>query len=170
KNSLYRGDTMAKKRRRKKKNKLKQKVKYELLGLLFIFLAIFGSGASVISDGAIPGGLENIFRFFFGIWYFVASIFLLITGVILLVKRRYPDFTNKKLVGFYVFFLGILLLTHIQTYERLLILANNDISVIKTTWYHFNAYIDGQGSAMQTGGGMIGAIAFSFCYYLFSAV
>src|SRR5699024_1366079 len=26
------------------------------------------------------------------------------------------------------------------------------------------------GSAMQTGGGMIGAIAFSFCYYLFSAV
>src|SRR5699024_7282562 len=83
---------------------------------------------------------------------------------------RYPDFTNKKLVGFYVFFLGILLLTHIQTYERLLIAANNDISVIKTTWYHFNAYIDGQGSAMQTGGGMIGAIAFSFCYYLFSAV
>jgi len=161
---------MAKKRRRKKKSKLKQKVKYELLGLLFIFLAIFGSGASVISDGAIPGGLENIFRFFFGIWYFAASIFLLITGVILLVKRRYPDFTNKKLVGFYVFFLGILLLTHIQTYERLLITANNDISVIKTTWYHFNAYIDGQGTAMQTGGGMIGAIAFAFCYYLFSAV
>src|SRR5699024_6954643 len=97
KNSLYRGDTMAKKRRRKKKNKLKQKVKYELLGLLFIFLAIFGSGASVISDGAIPGGLENIFRFFFGIWYFVASIFLLITRVILFFRVCYSDFTDNNL-------------------------------------------------------------------------
>ncbi|QKY69075.1 hypothetical protein [Lentibacillus sp. CBA3610] len=55
---------MAKKKRRKKKRQLNKQVKFELLGLLFIFLAIFGSGASAISDGAIPGGLEHIFRFF----------------------------------------------------------------------------------------------------------
>lgn len=78
---------MAKKRKKRKKQ-LKKQVKFELLGLLFIFIAIFGSGAASISDGAIPGFLENIFRFFFGIWYFIASIVLLIIGIFLLVKRK----------------------------------------------------------------------------------
>ncbi|WP_188454334.1 FtsK/SpoIIIE family DNA translocase [Virgibacillus oceani] len=159
---------MAKKRKKRKKQ-LKKQVKYELLGLLFIFLAIFGSGAGAISEGAIPNGLENIFRFFLGIWYFIASIFLLITGVILMVKRRYPDFAHKKMIGFYIILSGSLLLTHIQTFERLLLLTE-DTSILKATWDNFFSYINGQGTAMQTGGGLIGAILFAFCYYLFSAV
>jgi S-DNA-T family DNA segregation ATPase FtsK/SpoIIIE len=157
------------KKRKKRKKQLKKQVKFELLGLLFIFLAIFGSGASAISDGAIPGFLENIFRFFLGIWYFVASLFLLITGVILLVKRRYPDFGHKKMIGFYIIFLGVLLLTHIQTFERLLLLLD-DTSIISATWDNFFQYLNGNGSSAQTGGGMIGAFLFAFCYFLFSAV
>ncbi|MDY0396416.1 hypothetical protein RWE15_21420 [Virgibacillus halophilus] len=61
------------KKRKKRKRKLNQKIKYELLGLLFIFLAIFGSGASAISDGIVPGGLDHIFRFFF--WHLVFCCF-----------------------------------------------------------------------------------------------
>ncbi|WP_010530682.1 FtsK/SpoIIIE family DNA translocase [Lentibacillus jeotgali] len=160
---------MAKKKRRKKKNQLNKQVKYELLGLLFIFLAIFGSGASAISDGAIPGGLEHIFRFFLGIWYFIASVFLLVTGLILMVKRRYPYFSNKKLIGFYIIFAGVLLLTHIQTYERLLV-SSEETSILSATWEQFFAFVRGNGEALQTGGGMIGAILFTFCYFLFSAV
>jgi DNA segregation ATPase FtsK/SpoIIIE, S-DNA-T family len=109
-----------KKRRRKKKNTLKKQVQFELLGLLFVFLAIFGSGASAISDGAIPGGLEHIFRFFLGIWYFVASLFLFVIGLFLIIKRRNPNFLHKKMIGFYIILLGTLLYTHIQTYESLL--------------------------------------------------
>ncbi|HLR80187.1 MAG TPA: DNA translocase FtsK [Bacillota bacterium] len=156
-----------KKRKRNRKHKLKQKLKIELLGLLFIFLAIFGSGASMISDGAIPGGLEHIFKFFFGIWYFIASIFLLVTGIILMVKRRYPDFLHRKMVGLYIFLVGIILMTHIQTFEHLLLSAE-EVSIIQATWHHFMAYINGHGTTMQMGGGMIGAVLFAFCYYLFS--
>ncbi|RKQ37537.1 DNA translocase FtsK [Oceanobacillus halophilus] len=156
---------MAKKRKKRKNTKKSKQLKNELLGLLFIALAIFGSGASAISDGAIPGGLEYLFRFFLGIWYFVASVFLLVTGIILLVKRRYPDFSNKKLVGFYILFSGILLITHIQTYERLLI---QDVSVIGSTWNHFISFISGQGTSVQTGGGMLGGILLTFTNYLFS--
>ncbi|SFA76668.1 DNA translocase FtsK [Lentibacillus halodurans] len=159
---------MAKKKRRKKKNQLNKQVKFELLGLLFIFLAIFGSGASAISDGAIPGGLEHIFRFFLGIWYFIASLFLLVTGVVLMIKRRYPYFSNKKLIGFYIIFAGILLLTHIQTYERLLV-SSEETSILRATWDQFFAFVDGSGEALQTGGGMLGAILFTFCYFLFSS-
>jgi S-DNA-T family DNA segregation ATPase FtsK/SpoIIIE len=158
---------MAKKRKRRN-NKLKKQLKFELIGLLFIFLAIFGSGASAISDGVIPGGLEHIFRFFLGIWYFVASVILLVTGIIFVVKRRKPNFSNRKMTGFIIFFIGLLLITHIQTYERLVVSEN--ISIIATTWDQFFSYLSGQVSAAAVGGGMIGALFFTFSYYLFSLV
>ncbi|MGJ9458915.1 DNA translocase FtsK [Oceanobacillus sp. CF4.6] len=157
---------MAKKRKRKSVKQTKL-LKLELLGLLFIFLSIFGSGASAISDGAIPGWLEYFFQFFLGIWYFVASVFLFITGLFLLIKRKYPNYWNRKMVGFYILFAGILLFTHIQTIESLLVSAEN-ISIIGTTWSNFLAYINGTGTAVQIGGGMLGAVIFTFCYYLFS--
>ncbi|AXI09136.1 cell division protein FtsK [Oceanobacillus sp. 143] len=158
---------MAKKRRKRRNSKQSKLLKYELLGLLFIFLAIFGSGASAISDGAIPGGLEHLFRFFLGIWYFIASVVLLITGVSLLVRRKYPNFLTKKMVGFYFLLAGILLITHIQAFERLLIFPG-EVSIIGTTWDNFFQFLNGQGTSMQTGGGMIAAIIFAFCNYLFS--
>ncbi|WP_068672346.1 DNA translocase FtsK [Oceanobacillus sp. Castelsardo] len=159
---------MKKKKGKKRKNSnRKKKLQKELLGLLFVALAIFGSGASAISDGAIPGGLEYLFRFFLGIWYFIASVFLLVIGIFLMVKRRYPDFFHKKLVGFYILFAGILLITHIQTFEQLLL---QNSSIISSTWHHFLQFINGNGNTVQTGGGMIGGILFTFTNYLFSLV
>lgn len=144
-------------------------MKLELLGILFIALAIFGSGASAISEGAIPMGLENIFRFTFGIWYFVASVVFLLTGIVLLLRRKYPAFLHRKLIGFYILFMGVLLLTHIQTFESLL-LVSQETSILKSTWHHFIAYKNGQGTATQLGGGMVGGILFTFSYYLFSSI
>jgi DNA segregation ATPase FtsK/SpoIIIE, S-DNA-T family len=158
---------MKKKKRKKRNSNRKKNLQKELLGLLFIALAIFGSGASAISDGAIPGGLEYLFRFFLGIWYFLASVFLLITGIFLMVKRRYPDFFHKKFIGFYILFAGILLITHIQTFEQLLL---QNVSIISSTWNQFLLFINGDGTSVQTGGGMVGGILFTFTNYLFSLV
>src|SRR5690625_2780024 len=162
---------MAKKRKKKKQGtkKRKQQIKFELLGLLFIFLAIFGSGAGAISDGAIPSGLENLFRFFLGFWYFTASLALLIVGIMLFIKRRFPDFTDKKLIGFYIGFLGLLLLTHIQTYEPILLMTTEP-SILRLTWDHFLAYVNNEGPASQLGGGFVGGLLFTFTYYLFSSI
>ncbi|WP_204500347.1 DNA translocase FtsK [Aquibacillus albus] len=161
---------MAKRRKSKKKqNTLKTQVKYELIGILFIFLAIFGSGASAISEGAIPAGLENAFRFLFGIWYFIASVFLLGIGLFLMIKRQIPFLFNKRLIGIYIIFLGVLLLTHIQTFENIL-LHSIQPSIIKTTWNHFFAFLNGDLPPTNLGGGTVGALLFAFCYYLFSSV
>ncbi|MHA6251240.1 FtsK/SpoIIIE family DNA translocase [Oceanobacillus sp. CAU 1775] len=162
---------MAKKKRNRKGRTSKKSsfLKAELLGLLFIFLAIFGSGASAISDGAIPGWLEYFFHFFFGIWYFIASIFLLVTGIFLLIKRQYPNYFSRKMVGFYILFAGVLIFTHVQIYEPIL-LANDNISIIAATWDNFISYIGGEVTNADTGGGMIGAVLFAFCYFLFSFV
>src|SRR5690625_649940 len=159
---------MARKKRRNKKSLTKQ-LQYELIGLLFIFLSIFGSGASMISDGFIPTSLENIFRLLLGVWYFVASIILLVIGIILVIKRRFPTLFTKRMIGFTVLFLGILLYTHIQTFEKLLV-DISDTSVVKASWNHFIAYVNGQGVSGQLGGGMIGGILLAANHYLFSAV
>ncbi|QHE52248.1 DNA translocase FtsK [Pontibacillus sp. HMF3514] len=160
---------MAKKKRKKtkKQTKMKDQVKFELVGLLFIFLAVFASGASAIAGGAIPSGLENLFRFFFGIWYIVVSIFFLIVGLYLMIQRKWPLFLHKRFVGFYILFGAILLLTHVQTFEA--IMKNNvEPSIIKTTWNHFQAYLQGDLPPTQLGGGIIGASLFAFTYYLFA--
>ncbi|WP_226034890.1 FtsK/SpoIIIE family DNA translocase [Aquibacillus saliphilus] len=162
---------MAKKRKRKskkKQNQLKKQVKYELFGILFIFLAVFGSGASAISDGAIPAGLENIFRFTFGIWYFIASLFLLGIGLYLMIKRKIPFLLHKKLIGLYLIFLGILLFTHIQSFESIITNSLNP-SIIKTSASFFFDYVNGTVPSTNLGGGMVGALLFAFCYYLFSS-
>ena len=160
---------MAKKRRRKKKSaNLKAQVKYELIGLLFIFIAIFGSGASAISDGAVPAGLENILRFIFGIWYFIASVVFFATGIYFMIKRQIPNMLHKRLVGFYIIFAGLLLYTHIVSFENILANAAQP-SIIKTTWSHFIEFVNGNIDPSQLGGGIIGALLFAFSYYLFSA-
>ncbi|KGX93116.1 cell division protein FtsK [Pontibacillus halophilus JSM 076056 = DSM 19796] len=160
---------MAKKRKKKKNqpSSVKEQVKYELIGLLLVFLAIFGSGASVVAGGAIPLGLEHLFHFFFGIWYFVVSLFLLSTGIYLMVKRKTPAFLHKRLIGFYIVFLSILLFTHVQTFEEIM---NNSVepSILRTTWKHYGGYVSGDIPAVQLGGGIIGGALFAFTYYLFA--
>src|SRR5690625_3071322 len=155
------------KKKRKNKAKLKRQLKYELLGLLFIFISIFSSGATIINDGFIPSGLENVFKLFLGIWYFVLSILLLILGIYLVIKRNIPTFYTKMTVGFTLFFLGILLLTHIQTFDRLLI-HPEETSILKASWDHFLHYTKGEGVNSQLGGGMLGAVLFAMTFYLFS--
>src|SRR5699024_2923661 len=147
----------------------KKQFKLELIGLLLVFLSIFGSGASMISEGFVPRLLENGFRFLFGIWYFVASILLLVTGLFLIIKRKKPDFFTKRKFGMLVIFLGVLLFTHIQTFEKLQI-SIEDSSIVKQSWHHFASYVKGVGVGSQLGGGMIGAFLFMLIHFLFSFV
>lgn len=160
---------MTKKRRtnRKKQTQMKAQIKFELIGLLFVFLAVFGSGASAISGGAIPSTLEHVYRFFFGIWYIVVSIFLLGLGVYLMIQRKWPTFLHKRFIGFYILFAAILLLTHVQSFEE--IMKNNvEPSILRTTWSHYQAYVSGNLAPTELGGGIIGACLFAFMYYLFA--
>ncbi|MDC3416343.1 FtsK/SpoIIIE family DNA translocase [Aquibacillus salsiterrae] len=162
---------MAKRRKTKKKKQqptLKAQVKLELIGILLLFFAVLGSGASSISEGAIPAGLENIFRFLFGMWYFIASVFLTWVGLYLMIKRKIPFLFHKRLIGTYIILLGLLLLTHIQTFESVLIYSVEP-SILKTTGSNFFAFINDEVPASNLGGGMVGAFLFAFSYYLFSS-
>ncbi|MFC7320502.1 FtsK/SpoIIIE family DNA translocase [Halobacillus campisalis] len=152
---------------RKKKSNVKQHIKYELIGLLFILLAVFGSGASMISEGAIPGGLEHIWQFAFGVWYFAASIFFLIVGIYLMIKRKWPNFLHKRLIGIYIMFTALLLFTHVQTLSS--DLQSGQGGVFGLTWDRFISMMRGEAPTTSIGGGLIGAFLLFITYYLFSA-
>src|SRR5690625_3184403 len=114
----------------------------------------------MISDGFIPTSLENFFKLILGIWYFTASIILFMIGVYLIVKRKLPRLFTKRTVGFIILFLSILLFTHIQTFETLLI-HYEQTSILKGTWTQSTTYMNGYGGAMQLGGGFLGAVLFA---------
>src|SRR5699024_12640470 len=64
---------------------------------------------------------------------------------------------------------GLLLFSHNQTFQSMFIDVR-ETSVLKATWQHYIAYINGQGVASQLGGGFIGAILLSIIQFLFSFV
>jgi len=154
-------------RKRRKRLRLTKQLQNELIGLLLIFLSIFGSGASMISDGFIPTSLENLFKLLLGIWYFTASILLFVIGLYLIIKRKLPRLFTKRAVGFIILFLSVLLFSHIQTFEKLFI-NYEQTSILKATWTQFTTYMNGHGGTMQLGGGFIGALLFSINNFLFS--
>jgi DNA segregation ATPase FtsK/SpoIIIE, S-DNA-T family len=158
---------MARKRKKKKKqSNIKSHMKFELIGLFFLFIAVIGSGASAISDGAIPGGLERFWQFLFGVWYFIASLFFLIVGVYLMVKRKWPTFLHKRLLGVYLIITAVLLFTHLETLSA--DLGTGEGSIFAMTWERITGMMRGELSFYSIGGGLSGAILLSITYYLFA--
>ncbi|MBH0229331.1 DNA translocase FtsK [Halobacillus yeomjeoni] len=162
---------MGRKRKTKSKKKaaskgLKEQVKFEIIGLFFVLIAVFGSGASAISDGAIPGGLERLWQFLFGVWYFIASIFFLVVGIYLMVKRKWPTFLHKRLLGIYIIITALLLFTHLETLSEEL--AQGSPSIMALTWDRVTEMMRRDASYYSIGGGLAGALLLSVTYYLFS--
>ncbi|WP_079529901.1 FtsK/SpoIIIE family DNA translocase [Halobacillus hunanensis] len=153
---------------RKKRSALKEQLQLELIGLLFLFIAVFGSGASIISDGAIPGGLEHFWQFIFGVWYFAASLFFLITGIYLMVKRKWPQLLHKRMIGIYFIFTSLLLFTHVETLADEL--QNESGSVFGLTWDRLISMMSGEAPVSAIGGGLTGAFLLLITYYLFSSI
>ncbi|MDY0396417.1 hypothetical protein RWE15_21425 [Virgibacillus halophilus] len=44
-------------------------------------------------------------------------------------------------------------------------LLDGNVSILSASWHNFFAYIGGQGSAVQTGGGIVGALLLTFSYF-----
>ncbi|SFE37900.1 DNA translocase FtsK [Alteribacillus iranensis] len=159
---------MAKKRKKRSKRKYekkwKEQVKYELTGLiLFTFgiLALFHLGRA----GEVT---LSLFRFIAGEWYPLLNIGLLIIAAALIIYRRIPKLTGKRLSGIYLAILTLLLLSHVQMFENLGAYGEYmESSAIVTTWELFILDPFDQGRVDDIGGGMLGAVLFVFMYFLF---
>lgn len=162
---------MAKKKSRRAKDK-KPSYLIELYGILFILLAILGIGKYGFAGRVVA----SFSLFLVGNLYFFLLIVLLISGIFIIVNRKSINFLSSKMIGVYLFVIGLTVLMH-QNY----VLDNINPSKIFTETIDylmlgiekimnksvqtgvFNAALS------NTGGGIFGAIFSSLFYALFDA-
>lgn len=141
----------------KKKTKREKKKAFaystELYGVLLLLAGIIGIG----KYGPVGNLISAFAVFLVGVFYNILLILLLILGGYLIIKREWPNFFTTKMLGFYLFMIGILSLMH-EEY----IAANNynGIKVFQETVDQLTIAFSSLTNSIATpdiiGGGIIG--------------
>lgn len=140
---------MAKKKKRKDTKKKGSNYQVELKGLGLILIAIIGFGRF-----GVVGRLFSAFAVFLvGTWFNVLLAAVFVVGVYMMIKRDKPDFFTTKLMGLYVFAIGLLVFSHLDY------VVHNDLKdfeIIKETINNFMAST--KTIVNVQGGGIIGSV------------
>ena len=142
---------MAKKKEKKDDNKKEFPYSKELEGLALVLIGLLGFG----EFGPVGRVIKNFAVFLFGNWYILGLIISVLLGMILLIKRKNPNFLNARLVGIYGVVIAILLLAHLEYVK------DNDlhgIEIIKATTDNLLATFENVNLIRYTGGGIIGGL------------
>ncbi|MBQ3435581.1 MAG: DNA translocase FtsK [Bacilli bacterium] len=97
---------MAKKKNRKHVKRFEHSE--ELYGVLFVLIAILGIG----KYGPVGRMLASFALFLVGSLYMVLLVVLCILGLYLIIKRKWPDFLQSRLIGIYLIVIGLLIMMH----------------------------------------------------------
>lgn len=146
---------MAKKKRRKKTT-WHQQFTYEIIGLVLLSMSVIG----LAELGRVGEWITFAARFAVGEWYAVLLLLFIVLSFYFIWKRSLPNFWTRRLIGFYIIFLSVLMVTHVKFF-KLIVDAENH-SVIKYTLQKIL-----ENGNPEIGGGIIGAISFTFFYQLF---
>ena len=149
---------MAKKKQKKNQNKSGFKYPIEIKGIIFIVISIIGFlGFKANILGTIIKGFA---MFLMGSFDFIVLLIMLISGFYMLVKRENPKYFSSRMIGIYIFLVGLLSLAHL-----------NYLDVNSTFFDTMKNTIDEVIKCINTkvsfaGGGVIGAFFISIFYYL----
>ncbi|MCI8445364.1 MAG: DNA translocase FtsK [Bacilli bacterium] len=140
---------MAKKKKRKENKKKNSGYQVELKGLGLILVAIIGFGRF-----GMVGKLFSAFAVFLvGTWYNVLLVAVLIVGIYMMMKRDKPDFFTTKLMGLYVFAIGLLIFSHLDY------VVHNDLKDFEILKETVNNFMASTKTIMNVqGGGIVGSI------------
>ncbi|WP_096435350.1 DNA translocase FtsK [Alteribacter populi] len=156
---------MAKRKRKRNKQKWKTQLTYELAG---VFLLVI-STVAFARLGFAGDGIVEVFRFILGDWHILLTISLLLLSFYFMIKRKWPDFWTRRMVGVYILVYAIALLTHVRQFESLSQgTPFADRSVIRNTSHLFFMQLNDQTAIETLGGGMVGALGFSMTHFLFA--
>ncbi len=145
------------KKKKSKNTKKEFEHSAELYGVIYILISILGLG----KYGPVGRFINSFFVFLFGSIYMVFIVVLLIIGGYLVIKREWPDFFTSKLIGLYIFILGLLILMHKEFIDQ------NDGKMMVIFKETVNQLVSAFNSIMKTGklsdllavgGGIIGGV------------
>ena len=162
---------MAKQKQRGTKTKARRTIKptlyYEIVGLTLFALSII----TILQLGIVGNAFVLFFRFFFGEWYIMGVVGVMILSIAFVIKRDWPNLLNKRLIGVYLIVLAILMFSHITLFNLLSKEgAVENTSVIVSTKDLFFYEMKKGVESVHLGGGMFSSIMFVTCYFLFDEV
>jgi len=146
---------MAKKKKRKESKKTSFPYMNELYGVILILLAVLGIGMN--KPLGLVGKLSRAFAVFMvGSWDIVLLVAFFLIGGYLLIKREPPKFLTSRMIGIYIFLLGILVFSHLEYVQ----LNDGKLNVIfeetfNTLMHNFDLIMHGI-SFSPSGGGLLG--------------
>lgn len=154
---------MAKKKKTKDSEPKGFQYSVELTGLLLVLIGVIGFGF-----GLVGSFIKKFAMFLVGEWWPIILIFIIYIGLLMMFKRKLPNFFTSKLLGFYIIVIVVLTASHF-TYMK----VNNGNAIIKATLDMYEkriATISSSAGLMATGqtdyaigGGIVGAIV-SMCF------
>ena len=149
---------MAKKKSRTTKKKQGIKYPIEIQGILYIVIGVIGFlGYKANILGTVFKGFA---MFLMGSFSFCFLSILVISGFYMLVKREVPKYFSVRLIGFYLFLIGLLSLAHLNYLGQ-----NPSVSsTLKETVDEFTKCLNAKTNF--PGGGIIGALFISIFYIL----
>ncbi len=155
--------TMAKKKKTKDSEPKGFQYSVELTGLVLVLIGIIGFGF-----GLVGSFIKKFAMFLVGEWWPIILFFVIYVGILMMFKRKLPNFFTSKLLGFYIIVIVLLTASH-YTYMT----VNKGNAIIKATLDMYEkriATISSSAGLMATGqtdyaigGGILGGMA-SMCF------
>lgn len=145
----------------KKKNKKDEKKKFEysneVIGIILILSSIIGIGAY----GPAGNFIRSFAVFLVGNIYVFLLIGILVLGGYLILKRKMPDFSNLRWIGFYIILISFLILLHMK---YVVLNEQEGSKIITETFNNLLIAFKSSSAISNSGGGIIGAL-FTFMFY-----
>lgn len=148
---------MAKKKKKKTSKKQSITISIELYAVLFVIASILGIGKL----GPFGKLVASFSLFLTGSIYMVFLLVLFILGIYAFLKREWPDFFTTKMIGIYLFVIGLLTFMH---WDFITLNKGNASLVFRETIDQLIKGFNGlmtTGSvadAVSVGGGLIGGV------------
>ena len=114
------------KRKRRRTRKAKLEISIEIYAILLVIAAILGVG----KFGPVGRLIASFGLFVSGSVYMVFLVVLFLIGIYSFWKREWPEFLSTKMLGFYLFVIGILTFMH---WEFVLLNDGNSSLIFKET-------------------------------------
>lgn len=147
---------MMAKKKTSSSSKKKGKIPVEIFGILYIVLTILG----LLRSGFVGRMVSNFGIFLFGAYYNWGLVFFLIVGGYVLLFREKPKLFTKKLIGFYLFSVAILSMSHVKY-----IMCDTNVGKVVFEDTIANIVSGFNDVNFIQGGGILGAI-FSYLFVL----